>query len=386
MTTICEMLVESGFTVRALATTATERSSKSDAATELRKLGLKLQIDKGRTGNRIRPEILFEHRGVSFRLMDTGRHTMADWQPTLGRQFDLAFDEELKHFQPDVILTFGGHISDIRRHKRARNQGIKVVFGLRNESYMSAEFFEGVDGVLTPSQYMTDLYREKIGITSVPLPTPIEPSDVVAEEHDPIFVTMVNPNHVKGVMLFARIAEEVSLRRPDIPFLAIEARGTAGTLANAALSSGFDLRRHENVMISSSVPTPKDIFTAAKLLLAPSLMEPSGRVVAEALMNGVPPLVSDRGGLAESANGAGFVIPIPQDLNIQTVRAVTAEEVAPWVERIIQLEDDAEQYAREAQKAKEASRVYLRENLAPRYVKVFLDVLAGTAQRPTQQI
>jgi len=65
-------------------------------------------------------------------------------------------------------------------------------------------------------------------------------------------------------------------------------------------------------MIAAAVSKPRDIFENTRVLLVPSVWEePSGRVVAEALVNGVPPApppVSDRGGLAESRNGAGFVL------------------------------------------------------------------------------
>src|SRR3984885_15932856 len=92
------------------------------------------------------------------------------------------------------------------------------------------------------------------------------------------------------------------------------------------LFRSFDLRRHEGIMIAGAVPKPRDIFTNTRVLLVPSVWEePSGRVVAEALVNGVPPLVSDRGGLAESCNGAGFVLPLPPELTTATRRPVAAE-------------------------------------------------------------
>ena len=48
---------------------------------------------------------------------------------------------------------------------------------------------------------------------------------MVAEERDPKFVTLINPQPEKGVTVFARIALELSRRRPDIPFLIVEGRG-----------------------------------------------------------------------------------------------------------------------------------------------------------------
>jgi glycosyltransferase involved in cell wall biosynthesis len=375
LTTICEMLAESGFLVRALGTTGTESGSHLDPLAHLRDLGCQVHVAAGRTGNRIRPELEFTRRGIGYRLLDIGRKTLTHWEQTCGRQFDLAFDDELHRFKPDILFTFGGSPGDVQRHHRARRQGTKIVFGLRNEGYFKAGFFDHVDAVLTPSRFLSDRYREAIGLESTPMPSPIELDDVIAEERDPIFVTMINPAPEKGLVFFARLAEELSVRRPDIPILVIESRGTAGRLASMGLAGGFDLRRHENVMFSPAVPKPKDIYLPTKMLIAPSLIEASGRVVAEALLNGIPPLVSDRGGLAEAANGAGFVLPLPKDLDPSSTRPPDAHAAEPWIEAIVKLEDDQEFYAREAQRAKEASRVYLREELAPRYAGFFKQVV-----------
>ncbi len=371
MTTICEMLVESGFEVRALGTTASETGAQFDALEYLRGIGCDVTVEPGRTEGRVRPELLFTRRGIGYRILDIGHRSSIQWQRTQERQFDLAFDDELHNFQPDFLFTFGGFPGDVRRHQRARRQGVKIVFGLRNEGYLKKGFFDHIDGVLASSQFLSDRYRAAIGLESTPLPSPIDPEDIVAEEHDPIFVTMINPSPEKGLMFFARLAEELSVRRTDIPILVIESRGTAGKLAGAALACGFDLQRHENVMFSPSVPKPKDIFVPAKMLLVPSLIEASGRVAAEALLNGVPPLVSDRGGLAETLNGAGFVLPLPPYLKPHPPIAVPKEAVEPWIEAIVRLEDDAAFYEEACKKAKEASRIYLRENLAPRYADFF---------------
>ena len=64
-----------------------------------------------------------------------------------------------------------------------------------------------MDGILTPSEFLTRYYRTAIDLESTPLPVPMEMEDVVAEERDPIFVTVINPTPDKGVMVVARLAE-----------------------------------------------------------------------------------------------------------------------------------------------------------------------------------
>jgi glycosyltransferase involved in cell wall biosynthesis len=375
--TICEILAAAGFVVHAVATTATERATKSDAVSYLRSLGISPQIERGRTKSRVRSELTFQDRGVHYRLLDIGPREWDGWQQIHGRQFDLMFDDELHSFRPDLLFGFGGLPGDFRRFERARRQGVKTVFALRNAGYLaSAEFFAPMDAVLTPSQFLTRLYRERLGIESVPLPTPIELDDILADERDPIFVTMINPSPEKGLMFVARLAEELSVRRPDIAMMFIESRGSGGRLIQAGMLAGFDLRRHENLMLAPPLAQPKEIYVPARVLLVPSLwLEASGRVVAEALVNGVPPLVSDRGGLPESCNGAGFALPIPTEITSAYPCPVTPAVVEPWIDLIIRLEDDPDFYRQESERAMEAAKIYHPDNLAPRYVDFFRGVL-----------
>jgi len=136
------------------------------------------------------------------------------------------------------------------------------------------------------------------------------------------------------------------------------------------------------MMIAGAVPKPRDIFTNTRALLVPSVWEePSGRVVAEALVNQVPPLVSDRGGLAESCNGAGFVLPLPADLTTKTRRPMPAEAVEPWIEPIVKLAFDQPFYQNAVERTRQAARMYAREELAPRYVHFFVRTLETRSKR-----
>jgi len=374
---MCEMLAAAGAEVHAVATTASEAAARLGAAAYLGTLGIETVEHKGRTAGRARPELEFIDRGIYYRLLDVGGRDVFVWQKISGPQFDRIFDHELHSFRPDALLAFGGLEGDVRRYERARRQGVRVIFALRNFGYTtSGDMLRGMDGILTCSRFLTDFYRTTLGIESTPLPLPMEISDVVAEGRDPIFFTMINPSPEKGLMVMARLAEELSLRRPDIPLMIIESRASAGRLVQAGLAGGFDLRRHENLMVSPPLAQPKDIYVATRGLLAPSLwQEPAGRVAAEAILNGIPPLVSDRGGLPETCNGAGFCLPVPPEITPAYPKPVPVDVVQPWVDLMIRLESDQEFYARESQRAIEASTIYLPGNLAPRYVEYFWNLL-----------
>ena len=271
--TMCEMLAAAGAEVHAVATTASERHGRADSVEYLQQLGIKPEVLPGHTSARSRPELLFTDRGIHYHLLDAGNRDMHAWQKILGSQFDRIFDQELHNFRPDLLVGFGGLPGDVRRFERARRQAVRIVFALRNEGYLNeggADLLRTMHGVLTPSEYLTRVYRTAFGIESTPLPLPMELDDVLAPQHDPIFFTMINPSPEKGLMVIARLADELSLRRPDIPLMIIESRGSAGKLVAAGMAGGFDLRRHENVMMSPPLAQPKEIYLATRALLVPS--------------------------------------------------------------------------------------------------------------------
>jgi len=375
MRTICEMLAGAGWDVRVLATTATERANSMRAIPYLKGLEIDVAVncELGR-----RPELRFIHRGVHYLLLDVG--FFPGWQ-RFQRQSENLFDAMLREFCPDIILAYGGSFEDRWRYGRARQHGIKTVFALRNGFYQTHGFFDGFDGVLTPSSFLTNLYHRTIGLESTPLPVPLNLEDVVAEEREPHFVTMINPSPEKGLMVMARLAEELGRRRPDIPVLIVEARGTVDHLVQAGLLGGFDLRRHKSIQGLPAVAQPRSFYARTRVLVAPSLwQEPAGRVAAEAMLNGIPPIVSDRGGLGEVCNGAGFVLHIPEEFTPKTREPLPAEAVEPWVELIARLWDDQTFYEAESARALAAAAMYRPENLTPRYVEYFAQVLAADSE------
>ena len=82
-------------------------------------------------------------------------------------------------------------------------------------------------------------------------------------------------------------------------------------------------------------------------------MENAGLVAMEAMLNGIPVLASNRGGLPETIGDAGFLFDIPAKYTPETRAVPTAEEVEPWVETIIRLWDDAAEYERWSRAARE---------------------------------
>ena len=84
--------------------------------------------------------------------------------------------------------------------------------------------------MFTCSQFLTDVYRDKIGLVSTPLEPPIDWASVVAPADSRAFVTFVNPSMHKGLYLFARLADMLGSRRPDIPILVVQSGHSGGSL------------------------------------------------------------------------------------------------------------------------------------------------------------
>ncbi len=127
------------------------------------------------------------------------------------------------------------------------------------------------------------------------IPDPIRLDRVIADDPDPRYVTFVNPQPEKGTTVFARIALELGRRRPDIPLLVVEGRGTSDGLAGLPV----DLSGLTNLNRMANTPDPRDFYRLSRAILLPSLWRESlGRVAIEAMANGIPVLASDRRRLA----------------------------------------------------------------------------------------
>lgn len=393
--TICRLLADRRlpdgtpeFSVRAVGTTATDRGTWPDGAPVAALAAMGFTVTRQSVpGQRGAALLAFADHGVFTRLVDTDG-TPGELRASGQRALDALLADELRTAPPDVCLTFGGNSADHARRKRVRATGAAVVFGLRQWGYLHAprDFFtpaHAIDAVLTPSEFLLRRYRETYQIPAgAGLPSALDPAEVVAPEpREPVFVTFINPSQEKGVFFFVRLAEQLSLRRPDIPLLVQESRGTRDTLLAAARAGGIDLARFENILISPPVAAPREIFTNARLLLAPSVWEePAGRVVSEALLNGVPPLVADRGGLPDEANGGGLVLPLPSDFTLAATRPVEAAAVRPWVDAIEHLCSDESAYAAACTRARAASRRYLVGNVAPLYSDFFRSVVRAAVE------
>ncbi len=257
-----------------------------------------------------------------------------------------AFDE----FAPDLVVACNGHPMIRAALATAKARGAATVFALRGYGYDDRRYFSDVDAVLSCSGFLTRHYEQLIGLSSVAIPPPLEWATVEAPDDGRAFVTFVHPSPHKGLFHFARLADMLGARRPDIPILVVGSGHSAGALNGIP---GLDFSRYPQIMAAPPVPTPADYLALTRVLLVPSVFaEPFGRVAAEAMVNAIPSIVSDRGGLPEvvggdaDAGGGAYVRPLPSWLTHTSTRVPSEAEVAPWFDAVCRLWDDAAAYAR----------------------------------------
>ena len=100
--------------------------------------------------------------------------------------------------------------------------------------------------------------------------------------------------------------------------------------------------------------------------------EPFGRVAAEAMINGIPPLVADRGSLPHviggdlSAGGCGRVLPIPPWMTTESTDLPTEHEVEPWYDAVCALWDDGAAYGAAASRARQIAADRYSEQVSRR--------------------
>jgi glycosyltransferase involved in cell wall biosynthesis len=219
-------------------------------------------------------------------------------------------------------------------------------------------------------------------LISTPIEPPIDWSTVVAPDASRAFVTFVHPAPHKGLLLFARLADMLGSRRPDIPILVVQSGQSAGSL-NAI--PGLDFTRYPQIMAAPAVPTPADYFALTRILLVPSVWdEPFGRVAAEAMINAIPPIVGNRGSLPHviggdfSAGGCGRVLSIPEWMTFKTTRLPSEQEIEPWFDAVRALWDDPALYMAMATRARRLAQERYSEEVSRRlHVDYFTSLRPG---------
>jgi glycosyltransferase involved in cell wall biosynthesis len=143
------------------------------------------------------------------------------------------------------------------------------------------------------------------------------------EQTNPEYITLVNLNENKGANYFYSLAKKL----PQYKFL-----GVMGSYDNQIKVT------LPNVKIVPNTPDIREIYKISKIVLMPSHYESWGRVASEAMLNGIPVIVSDTPGLKENVGKGGIII--------------NRKETAKWRDEITKLMEDEKYYQKWAKAGK----------------------------------
>jgi len=395
--TIVQWLVDAGHACHVLTTARFENPVTFTIEDHLRQQGVALpncasqrgasqsaHTRKSRKSRRVadRPVVHYTVGQVPVTLLLTRHNDELRPDRAEAAQFLALLEQLLNDFSPDQLIACNGHPMILEAMAHARTRGVTTAFAVRGFGYYDRRYFTDVDHAFTCSQYLTDVYREKVRLVSTPIEPPIDWSTVVAPTESRAFVTFVHPALHKGLLLFARLADVLGSRRPDIPVLVVQSGESGGSLTAIP---DIDFGKYPQIMAAPHVPKPADYFALTRLLLVPSIWpEPFGRVAAEAMINGIPPLVANRGALPHvvggdfASGGGGHVLPIPEWMTDETTRLPTEQEVEPWYAAVCALWDDPALYQAVAARARRiAEERYSEDHSRRQHVSYFTSLKPG---------
>ena len=181
----------------------------------------------------------------------------------------------------------------------------------------------------------------------------------------------MNPTVEKGRAIFIALARELAETRPEVEFLVVEGRARAFDLASIP-----EARSLPNLHRMTNALDPRAFYGQTKILLVPSLCEESfGRVALEALLNGIPPLCSDRGALPEVVGERELILQIPERFRPNSSFLPSRAEILPWTRRLLELWDDDRRAAAIVERAATSAKERFSQRVATARALAFFDAL-----------
>jgi glycosyltransferase involved in cell wall biosynthesis len=378
--TILEWLAEAGHTCHILTTARFESRVTFTIEEHLAQHGV--EVPRSNAPGADRGVVRYAVGEVPVTLLMTRHNDESRPHRAETRQYLALLSHLLTDFAPDQLIACNGHPMILEAMATARARGITTAFAVRGFGYYDPRYFEHVDSAFTCSRFLTEFYRDRVGLVSTPLEPPIAWASVLAPVESRAFVTFVNPSPHKGLLLFARLADMLGSRRPDIPILVVQSGDSGGALNKIR---EIDFSKYPQIMAAPPVPTAADYFALTRLLVVPSVWEePFGRVAAEAMINRIPPLVSNRGSLPDvvggdaSTGGGGRVLPIPEWMSRTTTRLPEERDVEPWYAAVCALWDDPALYTAIATRGREIADERYSESVSRKtHVDYFTSLKPG---------
>ncbi|MYU12637.1 glycosyltransferase [Streptomyces sp. SID8361] len=269
-----------------------------------------------------------DETGVSFRY-------------TADADLELTLDGLRTTLRPDVVMTQGLWLDRMLDWSASRE--VPLIWFVRSMEHNDC--VHAIDAarptwLVANSPAVADYISRVWNRDSVTLLPLIEPAEFLAPERTPDgTVTLINPVAQKGGALFSQLATSC----PERAFRAVRGWRQDG------LAKPVYVEMPANVTVDGPFTDMRQVYAGSRLLLVPSVWEEAfGRVVVEAMINGIPVLVSDRGALPWLVGDAGTV--------------VSADSPEAW-QKALEAYDDPAVYEAASRKGIERARMFHPERL-----------------------
>lgn len=322
-------------------------------------------------GMRERPDLWERLRSHKGRFIDVAagnlRHRLLVTERP-ERRLMLSFEEQrwfeeyrrlLDTDKPDLVLFFDNSLITLLTADEARRRGIPVGVFLMHGNNHGSHWCRDVSWIFTDTQATARMYADREGYKIIPIGTFVDPQPILAPSHSRRNLLFVNPIPAKGGGLVVQTVLALAQRRPDICVEIVDTRGSwASLLDRVSAAAGKASMPMTNVTITGNTGDMRSVYGRARLLLVPSLWWDSGpRVIVEALLNGVPVIGSDSGGIPEVLGTGGEILPIPEEYRIAPYTKLFEQSfVDAFIERIVRYWDDESFYTEASGRASETHK------------------------------
>jgi len=125
-----------------------------------------------------------------------------------------------------------------------------------------------------------------------------------------------------------------------------------------------------------STDDPRHFFSVSKMILLPSVWNESfGRIAAEANINQIPIISSDRGALPEVVADSGVMLSIPDTITPETRHPLEGHALCRWVNAVTDLYDDISCYETLRARGSNNAKRWQEDKIACRYNDYFGQIL-----------
>lgn len=170
--------------------------------------------------------------------------------------------------------------------------------------------------VITFSSRLSKLFFSESNIHAKVIPNLFSINEIVAKNGAHKYISLINHHPIKGREIFNAIAIKI----PTKSFLVVENWPDVPEY----------IKPSSNVTFSTFIPNIRQLYGKIKILLVPSLWEEgAGRVVIEAMLNGIPVIAHKIGGISEFANGYVHFVTPPPIQKMPLIGTVLTPEILP---------------------------------------------------------